>query len=165
MSFRRYYPEYATLPLRLIAGLAMIYHGLPKFTGPTREGFVGMLQGLGLPAPDFLALLVAVIEVAGGLLLLVGALTRVAAIGLIAVQVVALVAVHLPHGFNFMNIRGMGPEGPILGMPGYEVNLIYLAILAALFIGGPGAVSVDALREREQPRGREVRQIPVRKAA
>ncbi|MBA3887293.1 MAG: DoxX family protein, partial [Acidobacteria bacterium] len=59
---------------------------------------------------------------------------------------VAMVVGHLPHGFNFMNITGMGPQGPKFGMPGYEVNLLYIAGLLALILGGAGLYSVDRWR-------------------
>jgi putative oxidoreductase len=42
-----------------------------------------------------------------------------------------------------MNVTGMTDAGPEFGMPGYEVNLLYIAALAALLLGGAGAASLD----------------------
>ena len=71
---------------------------------------------------------------------------------LIVDMIVAMFMVHLPNGFNFVHITGMGPQGPMFGMPGAEVNLLYIAALLALVIGGAGGWSVDALvQERKGP--------------
>ena len=48
--------------------------------------------------------------------------------------------------FNFIHITGVTDQGPTFGMPGYEVNLLYISILLALALGGPGAMSFDAKR-------------------
>jgi putative oxidoreductase len=53
--------------------------------------------------------------------------------------------VHLPFGFNFMNIVGMGETGPQFGMPGYETPLLYLAGLLTLLLAGPSYLSVDRI--------------------
>ncbi len=134
----RYWP----LPLRILLGIAFLYHGLPKFVGG-HAGFVGMLQKMGLPAPEFWAWLVALVEVVGGIALIVGAFVSIFAILLIIEMLVAMFMVHLPHGFGFLNITGMTPQGPQFGMPGVEVNLLYIAGLLSLLLGGPGPLSVD----------------------
>jgi putative oxidoreductase len=139
----------AALPLRLVLGFGLAYHGFPKlFDAAGHAGFVGMLHGLGFPAPSLLAWVVGLLEFGGGLALLAGAFARaVAALGIVEMAV-ALVAVHLPEGFNFIHITGTSPNGPVFGMPGYEVNLLYIAGLAALLLGGAGPLSVDAWRRR-----------------
>ena len=58
--------------------------------------------------------------------------------------------VHFEHGFSFMNMIGMENGQPQFGMPGYEVNLLYIAALAALLIGGAGAASVDKMLARNR---------------
>ncbi len=63
-----------------------------------------------------------------------------------------LVRTNLPHGFNFINITGMDKQGPVFGMPGAEVNLLYIAGLLPLVIGGAGAWSLDTLlQDRKRP--------------
>ena len=61
-------------------------------------------------------------------------------------MLVALFTVHLPQGFSFMHITGMTESGPQFGVPGYEVNLIYIAGLLTLIVFGAGAYSLDSLR-------------------
>lgn len=143
--------DWAPLALRLVIGFGFVYHGFPKlFSGAGHDGFVGMLQMIGVPAPGLMAWLVGIVEFAGGLALLAGAFVQLVAIPLIADMLVALFTVHLPQGFNFMNITGMGEAGPQFGMPGYEVNLLYLAGLVSLMLGGAGALSLEE-RMRARP--------------
>ena len=112
--------------------------------------FVGMLQGIGVPAAGLMAWVVGIVELLGGLALIAGAFVSVVSVLLIIDMLVALFAVHLAAGFSFMNITGMTEAGPQFGMPGYEVPLLYLAGLLALLLGGPTHMSVDAqLREKK----------------
>jgi putative oxidoreductase len=130
------------LPLRLVLGLGFAYHGWEKISDGTVM-FQGMLASIGVPGGAATAWFVATIELVGGFALLAGALVPLVSAILIGNMLVALVTVHLPHGFSFMNIIAMGPEGPVFGMPGYEIPLLYIAGLAALLVGGAGAYSVD----------------------
>ena len=151
----RSWNDWAPLPLRLILGFGLMYHGFPKlFSGAGHEQFVGMLQGIGVPVPGLMAYVVGIIEFFGGLAIFVGAFVAIVAAFNIVNMLVAMFSVHLPHGFNFMNITGMGEGGPTFGMPGYEVNLLYIAGLAALILGGAGAYSIDRMRAS---RGRSAR--------
>jgi len=132
------------MPLRLVIGFGFIYHGFPKiFSVQGHEMFVGMLQGIGVPAAGLTAWVVGIVELLGGLALIAGAFVSVAAALLIIDMLVALFTVHLPNGFNFINITGMTEAGPQFGMPGYEVPLLYLAGLLALFLRGASHMSVD----------------------
>ncbi len=147
----RIWNDWAPLPLRLILGFGFLYHGWEKIADGTQM-FQGMLQMIGIPGGAATAWLVALVEFFGGLALLLGAFVALAAIPLIIDMLVAMVTVHLPHGFSFMNITGMGPEGPTFGMPGYEITLLYIGGLLALALGGAGAYSVDRMRaDRERP--------------
>ena len=49
-----------------------------------------------------------------------------------------------------MKTIGLTPEGPQLGPPGYEINLLYIACLLVLILGGAGRFSIDALRSRRR---------------
>src|SRR5437667_8366438 len=138
--------HWAPLPLRIMLGVGFFYHGWPKvFSSEGHQGFVGMLGSLGVPGPEITAWLVGLAEIVGGLALIAGAFVAIASVVLIVEMAVAMFTVHLPHGFNFINIIGMGKQGPVFGMPGAEVNLLYIAGLFALVIGGAGAWSVDEL--------------------
>ena len=143
----RTWSQWAPLPLRLVLGTGLMVHGFPKvFSGEGRAQFVGMLQGLGIPLPGLNAWLVGFIEFFGGLAILIGAFTAVAAGLNVLVQLVALFTVHLGNGFSFMNVTGMGESGPTFGMPGWEVNFLYIGALVALILGGAGALSADKAR-------------------
>jgi 2-haloacid dehalogenase len=65
-----------------------------------------------------------------------------------AVLVVAMFTVHLPYGFSSIKLVAVTNAGAQFGPPGYEVDLLYLACLAALVLGGPGPFSVDGLIAR-----------------
>jgi putative oxidoreductase len=82
-----------------------------------------------------------VIELAGGLAVLAGAFIPIVSIPLAAVLIVAAVTVHLPYGFTSIKLRAVTAAGPQFGPPGYETNLLYLAALATLVLGGPGPLS------------------------
>lgn len=166
---RRTWSEFAPLPLRLMLGFGLAYHGFPKlFSAQGHDSFAGMLAGLGFPAAEPLAWAVGAFEFFGGLLLIAGAFTMlIAALGVIEMAV-AMFMVHLPAGFNFMNVTGTGPDGLTFGMPGYEVNLLYIAGLLALVIGGAGALSVDRMRGADvvvEPRRTPLRAREVPEAA
>lgn len=61
--------------------------------------------------------------------------------------------VHLPYGFNSVKLLAITPEGPKFGPVGYEINLLYIACLAALVLGGSGPLSVDgAIRSHSKMR-------------
>ncbi len=138
-SARAYWP----LPLRIYIGIAFLVHGIPKLAGG-EPSLAGMLAHLGVPAAAFFAWVVALVEVLGAISLIIGFLVPLSTVLLGIEMLVALFLVHLPHGFAFVQVKGMGPNGPIFGMPGVEVNLLYLSALLALLIGGPGPLSVVA---------------------
>ena len=143
--------QWAPVLLRLMIGVGFFYHGwLKVFTSGGHQAFAGWLGGIGVPAPEITAWLVAFAEIVGGLALIVGAFVAIASVVLIGDMVVAMFTVHLPHGFNFINITGMGKQGPVFGMPGAEVNLLYIAGLLALVIGGAGPWSVDTLLQNRK---------------
>lgn len=133
------------LPLRILLGIGFLVHGAPKlFSAAEHAGFAGMLQQLGIPAAGFMAWVVGFVEFFGGIALIVGIFTVEAALLLSINMIVAMFKVHMAQGFNFLNITGVTASGtPQFGMPGAEVNLLYLAGLIALFIGGAGPLSVD----------------------
>ncbi|APR74667.1 Hypothetical protein A7982_00013 [Minicystis rosea] len=131
----------ATAPLvvRVALGTVMFPHGAQKllgwFGGFGFSATMGHLTGhYHLPAP--IAFLVIVIESFGALALVAGAFTRVAAAGLAAVMIGAIVTSHLEHGF-FMNWFGKQAG------EGFEYHLLVLAMAAALMITGGGRASVD----------------------
>ncbi len=143
--------KWAPMPLRLVIGFGMAYHGYPKlFSSQGHEMFLGMLQGIGVPAAGLMAWVVGSVEFFGGLAIIAGAFVSVVSVLLLIDMLVALFTVHLSAGFSFMNVTGMTDAGPQFGMPGYEVPLLYIAGLLALLLRGPTHMSVDAkLREKK----------------
>ena len=138
------FSSYWAIPTRLIFGIAFVIHGAPKlFFAAERAGFVGMLTQLNVPLPGVAAWLIGALEFFGGIGLILGLFTAEISILLGIEMLFALFLVHLPHGFSFVQVLGMTPEGPRFGMPGIEVNLMYIGGLLSLFIGGPGPVSID----------------------
>lgn len=129
----------ATVVLRLVLGVVFFAHGAQKllgwYGGPGFSGTMGMFTGyLHIPAP--LAVLAIAAEFLGGLGLIVGFLTRVAAFGITVNMLVAIATVHHSFGF-FMNWSGT-QKGE-----GFEYHLLVLAITAFLMIRGAGAFSID----------------------
>ena len=129
----------ATVILRLVLGVVFFAHGAQKllgwFGGPGFSGTMGMFTGyLHIPAP--LAFLAIAAEFFGGLGLILGFLTRIAAFGIAVNMLVAIAMVHHSHGF-FMNWTGT-QKGE-----GFEYHLLVLAITGYLMIRGAGALSVD----------------------
>ena len=143
---KKEWARYAPVVLRVMLAIGFLYHGLPKLGGAGHGQFQGMLGMIGVPAPGLMSWLVAIVEVAGALALLAGAYTTIVSLLLLVEMLVAIIKVHGANGFSFMHIKGMTEQGPQFGMPGYEVNLLYIAMLLALVLGGAGKWSVDERR-------------------
>ncbi|HUA81080.1 MAG TPA: DoxX family protein [Dyella sp.] len=130
-------------PIRLIVGFGFLEHGYAKLArGP--EVFAGILHAMGMPFADLLAWATIAIEVIGGLLILAGAFVPVAALPMIVVLVVAIFTAHLPYGFSSIKLMSYDASGAHFGQPGYETDLLYIAGLLALCVGGAGPFSWDS---------------------
>jgi putative oxidoreductase len=135
---RRLYPGFiggfgavALLLVRLVMGLAFLLHGWPKIQNPM--GWMNAMGGSSVPS--FLQALAALAEFGGGIALVLGLLTPIAAFGLVCQMIGALILVHLPQGHAFVSQSG----------PSYELALVYLAVAILLIALGPGRLSIDAL--------------------
>jgi putative oxidoreductase len=73
-----------------------------------------------------------------GLAVLIGALVPLVSVPMTIVLIVAVLTVHLPNGFSSIKLLAVTPAGVQFGQPGYETDLLYLACLAALVLGGSG---------------------------
>lgn len=134
--------RWAPIPLRLIVGYGFFAHGLAKLEkGP--ENFVAIVQAIGTPVPHVMAWLTIIVELAGGIAILAGALVALASIPMIAVLLVAMVTVHIQYGFTSIKLLAVAADGPKFGPPGIETDLLYIACLAALVLFGSGPLSVD----------------------
>lgn len=136
--------RWALVPVRLVLGIGFVAHGAAKFNrGP--EQFARLLALLHVPMQLPMAWMVTSLELLGGIALLAGAFVAIASIPLIGTMVVAMVTIHVHYGFSAVNTIGLSATGPILGPPGYEINLLYIAALVAVAAGGPTPASVDSL--------------------
>jgi putative oxidoreductase len=130
------------VPLRLIIGFGFVRHGYAKLSrGP--DEFIAILDATGMPFADLLGWATIIVEIVGGLLILAGALVPVAAVPMIVVLLVAIVTVHLPNGFSSIKLMSYDAAGAHFGQPGYETDLLYIAGLLALCLGGAGPLSLD----------------------
>ena len=143
--------DWYALPLRLMVGFGFVQHGCAKlFRGA--DGFISILHAIGVPFADLAGWATIAVEIVGGLLILAGALVPLAAVPMLVVLLVAIVTVHLPYGFSSIKLMSYDAAGAHFGQPGYETDLLYIAGLLALCIGGPGPISVDGyLRARRAP--------------
>ena len=141
------FARWAPIPLRLIVGYGFLQHGIAKLSrGP--DAFVTILHALGVPAPHLMAWLTILVELLGGLAVLLGAFVALASLPMAALLLVAIFTVHLPYGFSSIKLIAVTPAGAQFGPVGYECNLLYLACLAALVLGGPGPLAIDGLIKR-----------------
>jgi len=149
--------RWAPIPLRLIVGYGFMEHGFAKLDkGP--EAFAAILHALGVPAPHLMAWATILTEVVGGLAVILGAFVALIALPLAALLVVAIFTVHLPYGFSSIKLVAVTAAGAQFGPPGYEANLLYLACLAALVLGGSGPLAIDGLvRKRRAANSRKRR--------
>lgn len=135
-------PGFFALPLQLIVGYGFLEHGYAKLArGP--DVFIGILHAIGMPFSVFLGWATILIEVIGGLLILLGVLVPLASLPMIVVLLVAIFTVHLPNGFSSIKLVAYNGSGAHFGQPGYETDLLYLAALLALCFGGAGPLSLD----------------------
>ena len=130
----------STLPLRVIAGIIFAAHGAQKlfawFGGYGLEGTGQWMDSIGLSPGFIMALMAGSAEFFGGLLLILGLLTRPAAAVLAITMVVAIFTVHFSNGLFMSN-------------NGYEFALALFAITIALVIQGGGKFSVDKVISKQ----------------
>ena len=134
--------QWAPIPLRLIVGYGFMEHGFAK-AARGFDAFPAILQAMGLPEPHLLGWLTIAVEILGGLAVLLGALVPLASIPMAIVLLTAIFTVHLPYGFSSIKLQAITAAGAQFGPPGYETDLLYLACLLALVLGGSGPLSID----------------------
>jgi putative oxidoreductase len=127
--------SYGLTVLRVCVGAVFVAHGAQKafgiWGGPGLNGTTEMLTALGLPYPYPLAVLLAAVEFGGGILLVLGGLTRWVSLALAVDMAVAIWKVHYPNGFFLSDQASRGG--------GVEYTLVLLAALICLMAAGPGA--------------------------
>ncbi len=119
----------ALLILRIVSGLAFIQHGWPKFQHAT--------TWMGDALPGWLQFLAAFAEFFGGIAILIGFLTPLAALGIAITMGVAMFWAHIPKGDPFV--------GSMEHPESWEIAAVYLAIMITFMLRGAGSFSLDAL--------------------
>ena len=148
-SVRSRFAHLAPFLLRLIVGWGFTAHGIAKLSRGAGS-FAGILQSLGVPAPHLMAWVTILTELLGGIAIGIGAFVTIFSLPLAAILLVAIFTVHLPYGFSSIKLIAVTQTGAQFGPPGYECNLLYLAALAALVLGGPGPLAVESLLRRNK---------------
>jgi len=125
------------LIIRVVVGVTLATHGLNKiFGGGKIAGTAGWFASMGMKMPKANAWIAALTEIGSGALLALGLLTPLAAAGMVAIMVVALITTHLKNGWFIFNPGG---------------GIEYVVVLAAVGIGlactGPGKWSIDHAAE------------------
>ncbi len=135
------YPSWAPIFARLTLGIIFFAHGSQKllgwFGGSGWSGTIQFFEQSGVPA--FLAVLLIITEFFGGIAIILGFFTRLAALGLTIAMLVAIFKVHLPNGFflNWFNVPNMGH--------GIEYSLALIGLSLSLLVWGAGNLSVDQM--------------------
>ncbi len=126
------YRQFGPLVLRVVIGIIFLAHGLQKFgivPGGNLAGVTGFFGNIGIPLPGLMAVVVALVESVGGLALILGFGTRIAAILLSIVMLVAIFVAKLPSGAGLIG--------------GFEIDLALLAGLVALILMGSGEAALE----------------------
>ncbi len=126
LKFLRVLSPYMTMLLRVAFGLIVMNHGWAKFNGGA-AGVSGFFGGLGIPAPTAAAWLVIVVELIGGLCIVLGVLPRLWSLLFAIVMVVAIVLAKIPGGEGFGSFE-------------LEFLLLFVALFVAVKGGGSPAV-------------------------
>ncbi|MBE7465729.1 MAG: DoxX family protein [Planctomycetes bacterium] len=139
-GWRRLVLEWSDLPLRASLAATFIVHGYPKMFGGL-EDFAGNLEKMGMPMPGVLAFLAALAEFGGGIGIALGFLTRLSALGIMAVMFVAITQVHWKDGFK-----------------GNEFQIALFCMAFCLLLRGAGPLSVDRIFSGYWSRKRQAEQ-------
>jgi putative oxidoreductase len=144
-----------TILIRLLVGLAVFFpEGLQKLIFPDLLG-AGRFARIGIPFPDLMGPFVGVVEIVCGALIIIGLFTRLAAIPLIVIMIVALVSTKLPillgHDVGIFHLAADTKRLGFWSML-HEARADLTMLLGALYllIEGGGAWSLDAMLERQR---------------
>jgi putative oxidoreductase len=138
----------ATILIRLMVGAVFLSEGIQKFLFPDALG-MGRFVKIGIPYPDVMAPFVGVFEIACGMLLILGLLTRLAAISMIINISVAILSTKIPMllGHGFWMFAPPKPNQVGFWSMAHEARTDFCMLLGGIFllIVGAGCLSFDAL--------------------
>jgi putative oxidoreductase len=134
--------EWALVPLRLMIGFGFTAHGYAKLSrGP--DQFAAILSAIGIPQAKLVAWVTSILEFFGGLSIITGAFVVPLSLPLAFIMLTAMFSIHFRYGFSSIRLEAVTPAGAKFGPIGYEMNLLYIAGLLTLALGGAGKISVD----------------------
>ena len=130
----------ALLLIRILVGWVFVSEGIQKFLFPAQLG-VGRFEKIGIPSPHFMAPFVGTVEILCGTLLLAGLFTRLAAVPLLGVILVAIATTKIPM---------LAKSGMWSMLHEARADFSMLFGLLFLLIAGAGTLSLDARRSRSR---------------
>lgn len=135
-------PDLGSAILRVVIGVVYVTHGSHKLFGSGVDSVAESFAGLGIPLEAFFAWLVTILEIGGGLALILGWMTSAVALLFVIEMALGIILVHAPSGWFVV--------GP--GQGGTEYNAVLIAGLLALILSGPGGGAVDRRRAESEIR-------------
>ena len=131
--------DLVALIVRITLAIVFIYHGYGKVFAGGHEHIAAMMAEKGAPLAALLGWMAGLAEFVGGVLIVVGLLARLWALGLMVVMIVAIGTVHWANGFSIQN-------------GGFEYCLTLLLISFSIVVSGSGWYSVDHIVFTRWPR-------------
>lgn len=133
---------YGLLILRVVLGIAFLVHGWSKLMSSGVGNVVGFFGSIGIPAAALVAWIVTIVELVGGILLIVGALTQLVGILLAIDMLGAIIFAYFGQGAPFVD----------QGAVAWEKEAVFAAAALCLALAGPGIWAVDDMMAERQPR-------------
>ena len=131
--------EWAPVPIRLVFGGFLAYHGYPKvFTAAGHASFLHIMQQTGIPFPQVMAWVIGLLEFFGGLTIVLGAFVVTAATLIVIELSINIIMALINGGFPT-------PLNPNQPLPGYASSFLYICGFLALVIGGAGGFSLTRM--------------------
>jgi putative oxidoreductase len=131
--------EWAPVPIRLVFGGALAYHGYPKvFTAAGHASFLHIMEQMGVPLPQVMSWVIGLLEFFGGLTLVLGAFVVTASVLIVIELSINIIVALLRGGFP-------PPLNPNEPLPGYASSFLFICGLLALAIGGAGGFSLTRM--------------------
>jgi putative oxidoreductase len=126
---------WALLPLPIVVGVLFIMHGRPKLFGRQRPQMVEFFRQVGTPLPTVGMFLAGIVEFGGGILLILGLLVPIVGLLLLINMLVA----------TYVSVVKLHKPLLAIEKPGYEYDLVLIAVALAFLLFGAGPLSLDAL--------------------